>query len=79
MKTQQTGAQQLQGFPTKLGKPALRALAAAGYTQLEQLTAISVRDLSQLHGIGPHAIQQLRDALAAEGMAFAQDDTQRNR
>ena len=74
--SQQADEQHVHGFPPKLGKPALRALAGAGYTRLEQLTVISVRDLSQLHGIGPNAIQQLRAALAAQGLAFAQEDTQ---
>ncbi len=58
-------------FPAKLAQPARRALSAAGYTRLEQLTTISEADLKQLHGMGPKAIGQLRDALAANGLAFA--------
>src|SRR5215472_1630248 len=54
-----------------LAKPAQRALAAAGYTTLDQLTQVSEQDLSRLHGMGPKAVRQLRDALAAAGLGFA--------
>lgn len=58
-------------FPAGLSKPAQRALAAAGYTRLEQLAAVSEADLLKLHGMGPKALGQLRQALAAKGMSFA--------
>jgi hypothetical protein len=58
-------------LPSGLSKPAQRALAAAGYTSLEQLTQVSEADLGRLHGIGPKAIEQLRQALAADGLSFA--------
>jgi hypothetical protein len=50
-------------LPAELSKPAQRALSAAGYTRLEQLTNLSEADLRQLHGIGPKALAQLRRAL----------------
>ena len=62
---------QASDLPTGLGKPAQRALAAAGYSRLEELTAISESEIKQLHGIGPNAIEQLRQALAAKGLSFA--------
>jgi hypothetical protein len=58
-------------LPAELSKPAQRALAAAGYTRLEQLTNVSETDLQQLHGFGPKALEQLRRALAACGRSFA--------
>jgi hypothetical protein len=58
-------------LPLKLGKPAQRALAAAGYVRLEQLTKVSEAQLLQLHGMGPKALAQLRDALTKQGLAFA--------
>jgi DNA-directed RNA polymerase alpha subunit len=58
-------------FPAGLAKPALRALDAAGYTHLEQLTAVSEADLLKLHGMGPRAVETLRQALRARGMMFA--------
>ena len=54
-----------------LGRPAQRALANAGYTQLEQLSAVTEAEIARLHGIGPKALGQLRQALAERGVAFA--------
>ena len=62
---------QPRSLPAGLSKPAQSALAAAGYTTLDQLTQVSERDLSRLHGVGPKSVRQLRDALAAEGLDFA--------
>ena len=56
----------------KIGAPATRALTAAGYTQLAQLTKVSEADLLKLHGVGPKAISILRETLAAQGLAFAE-------
>lgn len=58
------------GLPHQLGKPAQRVLVQAGYTQLEQLTAISEKELSSFHGIGPKAIQQLKLALKENGLSL---------
>ncbi len=57
-------------FPTGIAQPALRALAAAGYTTLEQLAEVREKDLLALHGMGAKAIRILRDALAASGKSF---------
>lgn len=59
----------------KIGAPALRALTAAGYQQVEQLTQVSEAELLQLHGVGPKAIRILRETLAAKGLAFAGEQT----
>ena len=58
-------------FP-KIGAPATRALEAAGYTSLKQLTKVTEAELAQLHGMGPRAIGILREALKAEGLSFKQ-------
>lgn len=58
-------------FPAKLAQPALRALNQAGYFRLEQLSKISEAELKRLHGMGPKALEQLRDALAANNLSFA--------
>ncbi|OGO36266.1 MAG: DNA-binding protein [Chloroflexi bacterium RBG_16_56_8] len=55
----------------KLASPARRALAGAGISRIEQLTELSEAQISQLHGVGPNAINQLRRALAARGLSFA--------
>lgn len=64
--------EQMSNFPAGLSNPARRALAPAGYTRLEQLSAISEAEISRLHGVGPYAITKLRDALAAHGLSFRQ-------
>jgi predicted flap endonuclease-1-like 5' DNA nuclease len=58
-------------LPRGIGAPATRALTAAGYTRLDQLTAASEAELLRLHGVGPRAIRLLREALAERGLAFA--------
>jgi hypothetical protein len=55
----------------KLAKPALRALARAGITRLDQLAGRREADLLALHGLGPSALAALRAALAARGQTFA--------
>ena len=65
--------QQQSDLPVELAAPARRALAGAGIRRLEQFTEISESEVKQLHGIGPNAIRQLRRALDARGLAFAED------
>ncbi|WP_110516624.1 DNA-binding protein [Herpetosiphon llansteffanensis] len=60
-------------FPAKLGRPAYAALLHAGYTSLAQLTEVTTRELGKLHGMGPKGIRQLREALAAKGLTFADE------
>lgn len=59
------------GLPAGIGKPALRALAAAGYTRLDQLAKVKESELVKLHGVGPKAIRVLRETLEASGHSFA--------
>lgn len=58
-------------WPSGLAAPARRALDGAGYTRLDQLAEVREDDLAALHGMGPKALRQLRDALAARGLGFA--------
>ena len=62
--------QQESDFP-KLSAPARRALTSAGYVRLEQLTKVREAEVKRLHGIGQNALKQLREALAAKGLSFA--------
>jgi hypothetical protein len=62
---------QASHLPIELAKPAQRALAEAGIRRLEQLTKLSEDEVKQLHGIGPNALAQLRRALMAKGLSFA--------
>lgn len=61
-------------FPN-IGNPARRALIEAGYTQLNQLTAMSEDEIKRLHGVGPKAIGILRATLAEKGLAFAHENS----
>jgi predicted flap endonuclease-1-like 5' DNA nuclease len=63
--------QQESNFPEKLAAPARRALNGAGYTRLEQLAKVSEADIMKLHGMGPKALEQLRQALSVQGLDFA--------
>ncbi|MBY3553854.1 DNA-binding protein [Modestobacter lapidis] len=53
-----------------MGRPASRALAAAGYRAPADLTAVSERELLALHGVGPRAVERLRRTMAEQGLAF---------
>lgn len=59
----------MAGLPAELAAPAKRALVAAGYTRLEQLSGASETELMKLHGMGPKAVAQLREALNVAGLA----------
>jgi len=61
--------QKQNNFP-KIGAPTMRALEAAGYTHLEQLTKVSEAQLGQLHGMGPKALGILRETLKEKGLSF---------
>lgn len=61
-------------LPPGLARPAQRALVSAGYLRLEQLTQVSEREILKLHGMGPKALATLREALAAQGLAFADEE-----
>ncbi|UZN03799.1 hypothetical protein [Cellulomonas sp. S1-8] len=49
------------GLPAALGKPATRALDAAGYRTVTDLHGVSEQQLLALHAIGPRAIEILRE------------------
>lgn len=55
----------------KIGQPATRALAGAGYGGLADLAGVSEKELKALHGMGPKALGILKDALAAQGKSLA--------
>lgn len=57
-------------LPPGLAQPALRALAAAGYSSLDKIAKVAEADLAKLHGIGPNAIKLIREALKSRGESF---------
>jgi predicted flap endonuclease-1-like 5' DNA nuclease len=60
-------------LPDEIGKTAARELSSNGITSLEQVAARSRKDLLSIHGVGPKAIRILGEALAARGLAYADD------
>ena len=71
MATAKKSANPESDLPAGLAAPARRALAGAGYHRLAQLSKVSEAEIKQLHGIGPNALKQLRAALKAKGLSFA--------
>lgn len=74
-----TQQEQESDLPTGLSAPARRALVGAGDLRLEQLTKVSETEIKQLHGIGPNALNQLRRALDAKGLSFANGKSRKER
>ena len=60
-------------LPLRIGRPALRALGAAGVSSLTDLADLREVDLLHLHGVGPRAVSILREALAEVGLALRAD------
>lgn len=58
-------------LPAGLASPALRALAAAGITRMDDFTRMTEAELRKLHGMGPKAIGLIRTELKASGRSFA--------
>lgn len=52
----------------RIGAPATRALRAQGFTTLEDLDGVSEAWLRDLHGVGPVAVDRLREALGRAGL-----------
>ena len=71
---QTTGDESKNDFPAGIGQPATRALVAAGYTNLDQLSRVTESELLKLHGMGPKALGIIRSALNAKGLSFADVD-----
>jgi hypothetical protein len=65
--------QQESNLPPGLSRPAQRALSNADYRRLEQLAGVSEAEVERLHGVGPKALDQLRHALGANGLSFADE------
>jgi predicted Fe-Mo cluster-binding NifX family protein len=58
-----------EGLP-KISGPATRALYGAGYKRLEDLTRTTEDAILALHGMGPKAMDTLKAAMTARGLAF---------
>ncbi len=58
-------------LPPGIPKPALRALEAAGFKNLTDLTQVSEGELLKLHGMGPKAVRIIAAALKTQGLHFS--------
>jgi predicted Fe-Mo cluster-binding NifX family protein len=56
--------------PTTIGRPALRALDAAGIRTLSDVSAVTEAQVLALHGVGPRAVTLLRGWLEEHGQQF---------
>ena len=54
----------------KLAKPAQRALTSVGIGSLQQLAKYSEEEIALLHGIGPNALRQIKQAFQEKGLSF---------
>ena len=59
-----------EAFPPGLARPALRALHAAGFMNLRQLSKATERDVAELHGMGPKALALLSAGLKSNKLRF---------
>ena len=55
----------------KLAAPARRALASVGIETLDDCAKFTEDEISHLHGMGPKAMRQIRQALSAKQLSFA--------
>lgn len=58
------------GFLSKIGAPARRALEREGIQTLEQLVLKTEKELLALHGVGPNAFKKLKQFVDENGMSF---------
>ena len=57
-------------LPTSIGRPATRALTAAGLTSLALVVQRPRSEILALHGVGPRAVRLLEEALAERGLVW---------
>ena len=50
-----------EAFPKGVARPAQRALASIGVTRLDQAARFTERELMELHGMGPRALDAIRE------------------
>lgn len=60
----------VRDLPTSIGRPATRALAAAGVHTLTGVAAMTRGEVAALHGVGPKAVGLLAAALQERGTAW---------
>lgn len=59
-----------EGFLARISSPARRALEREGINSPAKLSKYTVKELLQLHGIGPGSIPGFREVLKEKGLSF---------
>ncbi|GAB5539104.1 MAG: hypothetical protein Salg2KO_12070 [Salibacteraceae bacterium] len=62
-----------KSFPHYLAKPAQRALAKEGITQLYDLSRFTKSEIRELHGIGPDAMMKIKYDLIEQEISFKKE------
>jgi large subunit ribosomal protein L21 len=73
-KAEEAAKPQEGGLPEGIGKPATRALEEAGLDTLEKVADKTEAEVLELKGVGPKAVEALKEALAGEGLSLKQSD-----
>jgi DNA-directed RNA polymerase alpha subunit len=58
------------GFLSRLGAPARRALENKNIKTLQALSNYTEEEILSLHGMGPHSIPKLKNELEMAGLSF---------
>jgi large subunit ribosomal protein L21 len=77
-KTDEAPKAQAGGLPEGLGKPATTALEEAGLTTLKKVSAKTEAELLELKGVGPKAVEGLKEALADADLSLKQDEEEKD-
>lgn len=64
-----------EGFLTRLGAPARRALERENIHSLNDLTRYSIEEILDLHGVGKTTIPLLQKMLSENGLSFRGSDS----
>ena len=67
-------AEEDEGLPRAIGRPATGALQHIGIKRLDQVAKMSEAELLRIHGVGPKAVRILKEVLAERGHALRADD-----
>lgn len=64
------GRKPADGFLSRLGAPARRALENKGVYTINRLAGFTEKEILQLHGMGPSSLPKLKAALTESGLSF---------
>lgn len=62
------------GFPDGLSQPALRALAGAGISSLNDLAKMTEAELAAFHGMGSSGLAKIKSIMQRDGVSFKKAD-----